>query len=121
MPLLSNAEQCAAVCIRLHAEYLFNSGQYSSIHFRDVNGNTMRNLGGASRKVFNNFPKRVYGMASTYSLSREMWQRPLADMQAGDVFVYAAVDRPDNYKIGPCCNGCRCRSQQKRQESISVD
>ena len=39
-------------------------------------------------------------MTSTYSLSREMRQRPLADMQPGDVFVYAAVDRPGNHKYG---------------------
>ena len=100
LPLLSNAEQCADVCIRLRAEYLFNSGQYSSIHFKDVNGNTMRYSGGASRKAFNNYLRRVYGMASTYSLSREMRQRPLSDMQPGDVFVYAAVDRPGNHKYG---------------------
>ena len=100
MPLLSNTEQCADVCIRLRAEYLFNSGQYGNIHFRDVNGNTMRFSGGASRKAFNNYLKRVYGMASTYSLSREMQQRSLADMQPGDVFVYAAVDRPGNHKYG---------------------
>lgn len=100
MPLLSNAEQCADVCIRLRAEYLFSSGQYSSIHFKDVNGKTMRYSGGASRKAFNNYLRRVYGMASTYSLSRELRQRPLADMQPGDVFVYAAVDRPGNHKYG---------------------
>ena len=35
MPLLSNAEQCADVCMRLRAEYLFSSGQYSSIHFNE--------------------------------------------------------------------------------------
>lgn len=100
LPLLSNAEQCADVCIRLRAEYLFNNGLYSSIRFKDVNGNTMRYSGGASRKAFNNYLKRVYGMASTYSLSREMQQRTLADMQPGDVFVYAAVDRPGNHKYG---------------------
>lgn len=100
LPLLSNAEQCADVCIRLRAEYLFNNGQYSSIHFKDVNGNTMRYSGGASRKPFNNYLRRVYGMASTYSLSREMRQRPLSYMQTGDVFVYAAVDRPGNHKYG---------------------
>ena len=99
-PLLSNAEQCADVCIRLRSEYLSNSGLYSSIHFKDVNGNTMRYSGGASRKAFNNYLRRVYGMASTYSLSREMRQRPLSDMQPGDVFVYAAVDRPGNHKYG---------------------
>ena len=100
LPLLSNAEQCADVCIRLRAEYLFNSSQYGNIRFRDVNGNTMRYSGGASRKAFNNYLRRVYGMASTYSLSREMRQRPLSDMQPGDVFVYAAVDRPGNHKYG---------------------
>ena len=28
IPLLSNAEQCADVCMRLRAEYLFQTGQY---------------------------------------------------------------------------------------------
>ena len=100
IPLLSNAEQCADVCIRLRAEYLYNSRQYGNIHFKDVNGNTMRYSGGASRKSFENYLRRVYGMASTYSLSREMKTRRLSDMQPGDVFVYAAVDRPGNHKYG---------------------
>ena len=95
MPLLSNAEQCADVCIRLRAEYLFNSRQYGSIHFKDVNGHNMRYSGGASRKAFINYLR-----SSTYSLSREMRQRSLSDMQPGDVFVYAAVDRPGNHKYG---------------------
>ena len=60
----------------------------------------MRYSGGASRKAFESYLRRVYGLASTYSLSREMQQRPLADMQPGDVFVYAAVDRPGNHKYG---------------------
>ena len=42
IPLLSNAEQCADVCIRLRAEYLYNSRKYENIHFKDVNNNTMR-------------------------------------------------------------------------------
>ena len=100
MPLLSNAEQCADVCIRLRAEYLFNSGQYGKIHFRNVNGKTMSYSGGASRRVFNSYLRNVYGLASTYSLSREMKQRPFTEIQPGDVFVYAAVDRPGNHKYG---------------------
>ena len=100
MPLLSNAEQCADVCIRLRAEYLFNSGQYGKIHFRNVNGKTMSYSGGASRRAFNTYLRNVYGLASTFSLSREMKQRPLAELQPGDVFVYAAVDRPGNHKYG---------------------
>ena len=100
IPLLSNAEQCADVCIRLRAEYLYNSRQYGNIHFKDVNGITMRYSGGASRKSFENYLRRVYSVASTYSLSREMKTRRLSDMQPGDVFVYAAVDRPGNHKYG---------------------
>lgn len=100
IPLLSNAEQCADACIRLRAEYLFNSGQYGKIHFRNVNGKTMNYSGGASRRAFNSYLRNVYGLASTFSLSREMKQRPLAELQPGDVFVYAAVDRPGNHKYG---------------------
>ena len=100
IPILSNAEQCADACIRLRAEYLFNTKQYGRIHFKDVNGNTMSYSGKSSRKSFESYLRRVYGLASTYSLSRELRQRPLADIQPGDVFVYAAIDRPGNHKYG---------------------
>lgn len=90
MPLLSNAEQCADVCMRLRAEYLYNCGRYGDIHFMDVNGNTMNYAGGYSRKAFESYLKKVYGLASTFSLSRELPRRKLKDMQVGDVFVYAA-------------------------------
>lgn len=100
IPLLSNAEQCADVCMRLRAEYLFNTGQYGKIRFNNVNGQTMYYGGEASRKAFERYMRNVYGVASTFSLSREMGQRPLKDMQPGDVFVYAAADRPGNLKYG---------------------
>lgn len=100
LPLLSNAEQCADVCMRLRAEYLFNTGQYGKIHFKNVNGKTMHYGGGSSRKAFERYLRNVYGVASTYSLSRELEQRQLKDMQPGDVFVYAAADRPGNQKYG---------------------
>ncbi len=90
MQNLSNAEQCADVCMRLRAEYLYKQGRYDDIHFQNVNGKTMRYNGGASRKNFESFLRRVYGEASTFSLSRELKQRHLPDMQPGDVFVYPA-------------------------------
>lgn len=90
LPLLSNAEQCADVCMRLRAEYLYNTGQYRRIRFQDVNGKTMHYGGGASRKAFERYLRNVYGVASTFSLSRELEQRRLKDMQPGDVFVYPA-------------------------------
>ena len=100
LPLLSNAEQCADVCMRLRAEYLYYTGQYGMIRFKNVNGKTMRYGGGSSRKAFESYMRNVYGVASTYSLSRELERRPLKDMQPGDVFVYAATDRPGNQKYG---------------------
>lgn len=100
IPIISNAEQCADVCMRLRAEYLFSTRQYDKIHFNDVNGNTMRFSGGSSRSAFEGYLRRVYDRASTYSLSRELRQRALKDIQPGDVFVYAAVDRPGNQKYG---------------------
>ena len=92
MPLLSNAEQCADVCMRLRAEYLYNTGQYGRIKFQNVNGKTLNYGGGKSRKSFEGYLKNLYGVASTYSLSREMKTGRLADMQPGDVFVYPARD-----------------------------
>ena len=100
MPLLSNAEQCADACMRLRAEYLFSTGNYGKIKFKNVNGKTMNYSGGSSRNAFERYMRNVYGVASTFSLSREMKQRPLKDMQPGDVFVYAAADRPGNQKYG---------------------
>ena len=90
MPILSNAEQCADVCMRLRAEYLFNTGQYGRIRFQNVNGKTLNYGGGGSRKSFEHYLRNLYGVASTFSLSREMKTRRLADMQTGDVFVYPA-------------------------------
>ncbi|MBO4580966.1 MAG: hypothetical protein J5701_01590 [Bacteroidales bacterium] len=96
LPILSNAEQCADACMRLRAEYLFRQGKYGEIRFNDVNGKTLTYTGGSSRKAFEKYLKQVYDVANTFSLSRELRQRPLAEVQAGDVFVYAAADRPGN-------------------------
>ena len=90
MPLLSNAEQCADVCMRLRAEYLFKTKQYNRIRFQDVNGNTMAYNGGKPRRIFEQYLRNLYCVASTFSLSREMKTRRLAEMQPGDVFVYPA-------------------------------
>lgn len=100
LPLLSNAEQCADACMRLRAEYLFNTKQYDKIHFMDVNHHTMRYGGGSSQKSFETYMRQVYATASTYSLTKEMQRRELKDMQPGDVFVYAACNRPGNHKYG---------------------
>lgn len=90
LPLLSNDEQCADMCMRLRAEYLYGAGK--SVHFNNVSGKRMT-FDGGSRKSFEKYLRRVYGVASTFSLSRELETRPLGDIQPGDVFVYAGADR----------------------------
>ena len=93
LPMLSNAEQCADACMRLKAEYLYQTGQYNKIKFQDVNGQSLRYSGGASREAFYRYLRRLYGVASTFSLCREMQPRPLAEIQPGDVFVYPGNGR----------------------------
>lgn len=104
VPLLSNDEQCADVCMRLRAEYLFHAKRYGRIRFRDVNGRTLSYTGGSSRKAFERYLRKVYGVASTFSLKNGTKRRELKDIRPGDMFVYAAGDhdleRKMNSKYG---------------------
>jgi len=91
--LLSNAEQCADVCMRLRAEYLYHAGRFSDIHFMDVQGNLLKYDGEESRESFEKYLKNVFNVANTSSLNKEMEIRFLSDIQPGDVFVYPAPNR----------------------------
>lgn len=88
MPLLSNDEQCADVCMRLQSEYLFKNGQYDKISFTALNGKKLTYTGGADRKAFESFMKRVFGSCNTTSLCSSLPSRRLEDMQIGDMFIY---------------------------------
>lgn len=90
MPLLSNAEQCADVCMRLRAEYLYQIGRANEIHFMDVQGNVLNYSGEDLRDSFEKYLRHVFDVANTYSLRKEMEKRELGRMQPGDVFVYPA-------------------------------
>ena len=90
LPLLSNAEQCADVCMRLRAEYLYHIGNLDNIYFLDVNGNVLNYNGEKSKESLEDYLREVFRVANTYSLSRQMDKRRLADIQPGDVFVYPA-------------------------------
>lgn len=90
LPLLSNAEQCADVCMRLRAEYLYQIGRASEIHFLDVQGNVLNYSGEDSKDSLEDYLRGVFRVANTYSLCQEMQDRILADIQPGDVFVYPA-------------------------------
>ncbi|UKS29567.1 DUF4846 domain-containing protein [Paenibacillus sp. HWE-109] len=102
-------QQCADAVMRLRAEYLYGSGKYDKIHFNftngfkadfatwrkgnriEVSGNkvswTKRGAASDSYEVFRSYLNMVFAYAGTLSLSKEMKQVPLSEMQAGDVFL----------------------------------
>ena len=90
MPMLSNAEQCADITMRIRSEYLFSQGRYSEIRFTDVNGKRLQYQGGGSRKALVSFLRKAYGCCSTFSVSRETEPRKMSEVQPGDVLVYPA-------------------------------
>lgn len=103
-------QQCADAVMRLRAEYLFQTKQYSKLHFNFTNGfkaeyskwmqgyrikvkgNKCSWCLGAkpstSRETFNAYLEMVFSYAGTLSLSKELKKKSLADIQAGDVFVF---------------------------------
>ncbi|MBQ8938926.1 MAG: hypothetical protein IJ047_01710 [Paludibacteraceae bacterium] len=88
MPLLSNDEQCADVCMRMRAEYLYKTKQYNKIRFTALNGEPISYTGGADRKAFERFMRNVFERCNTTSMRKSLKTRELKDMQIGDVFVY---------------------------------
>lgn len=88
--LLSNDEQCADVTMRHRAEYLWKTGRYNEICFRDVNKKNVQYTGGSSRVSFEKYMRKVYGVCNTYSVYHETQPRAVKDVQPGDVFVYPA-------------------------------
>lgn len=88
LPLLSNDEQCADVCMRLYAEYLFRHGRYNDICFTALDGEHLRYEGGDNRKAFEKFMRQVFGRCNTTSLYSSLSERKLEDIQIGDMFIY---------------------------------
>lgn len=88
MPLLSNDEQCADVCMRMRGEYLFRTGKYNQLCFTTLNGKKLQYTGRNNRKAFEQYMRQVFGSCNTTSLHRSLSARELKDMQIGDVFVY---------------------------------
>lgn len=102
-------QQCADAVMRLRAEYLYGKGLYDKIHFNFTNGfkadyatwmqgNRIAVEGNKARWVkktgysddyasFRKYLDMVFAYAGSLSLSKEMENIPLMDMQAGDVFI----------------------------------
>lgn len=88
--LLSDDEQCADVTMRLRAEYLWENGRYDEIRFSDTRNKNVQYTGGASRKAFETYMRRVYGVCNTFSVYHETQPHSIKNVKPGDVFVYPA-------------------------------
>ena len=95
-PLLDNYEQCADVCMRLRAEYLYSNRRFFDICFTDTRQKALHYYFGYCRPAFNKFLTTVYSWANTESMKLSMHVRKLADIQPGDVFVYDKYSRPSS-------------------------
>ena len=92
-PVLSNAEQCADVTMRIRAEYLWQNGQYNKIRFKSVGGKNQNYYGGSTRSKFESYLKDVYEHSNTASVYNETQVRDLSDVRPGDVLVYPSRQR----------------------------
>ncbi len=86
--VLSNDEQCADMTMRLRAEYLWSQGRYGDICFTSLDGKANPYTGGDSRKALESYLRRMYGICNTTSVFLETKERPLEEIQPGDVLVY---------------------------------
>ncbi|MBR4564106.1 MAG: hypothetical protein IKO26_06625 [Paludibacteraceae bacterium] len=88
VPLLSNDEQCADVCMCMWAEYMFQTKQYGKIRFTALNGEQISYTSGADRKAFERYMRKVFGRCNTTSMRNSLKTRDLKNLQIGDIFVY---------------------------------
>lgn len=102
-------QQCADAVMRLRAEYLYSKGRYGQIHFNLTNGfkadystwmqgNRIAVEGSKaywikktnysdSYSSFRQYMDMIFAYAGTLSLSRELQEVPVEEMQIGDVFI----------------------------------
>ena len=93
-PLVDEYEQCADVCIRLRAEYLYGENRFRKIHFVDTREKTLRYRYGACRPQFIRYLRKVFAWSNTESLRASLPQQPMDGLAPGDIFVYEKDARP---------------------------
>lgn len=107
-------QQCADAVMRLRAEYLFSTKQYSKIHFNFLNDGKPRYYSSYAvndycYKTFRKYMDYIFSYANTSSLLNEMKNIEIGEMQIGDVFIQKGkpyghaiivVDMAENKKTG---------------------
>jgi len=108
----SDLQQCADAIMRLYAEHAYAQQDYEAIFFNFTSGDRVRFSDWAkgkkpivkgnkvyfsaakgqvdySYKNFRSYLRRIFMFAGTASLAAELPKRPLAQLQAGDLFLQA--------------------------------
>jgi hypothetical protein len=83
-----NLQQCADAVMRLGAEYLYKQNNFDRISFTDNNGTLYKFHNPYTRKNFDNYLNRVFGMCGSASLSKQLKEHvEMKDIQPGDVLI----------------------------------
>ena len=81
-------QQCADVVMRLRAEYVFSTGQFSAIRFTDYAGKEYILGNSSTVAAFHQFMEKVYGFCGSASLEKQLHPvSSVTDLQPGDVFI----------------------------------
>jgi len=103
----SDLQQCADAIMRLRAEWLFSEKRFNDISFNLTNGFKMKysewkqgkrlnaecngwNTGGTASETHDDFMKYmkiIFNYAGTLSLSKELQNKNIKNLEAGDVFI----------------------------------
>lgn len=83
-----NLQQCADAVIRLRAEYLYNTRKFHEMIFTDNNNTPYRFQEPYTRRNFDKYLKRVFGMCGSASLTKQLKEHiEMKNISAGDVII----------------------------------
>ncbi|MES2850224.1 MAG: DUF4846 domain-containing protein [Bacteroidota bacterium] len=80
-------QQCADAIMRLRAEYLFDTKQFSTISFADNENTTYQFSLPYTKQHLHDYLQRVFGMCGSASLSKQLHKKGINDIMPGDVFI----------------------------------
>ena len=81
-------QQCADAVMRLRAEYLFATGRWNEIVFKDNAGRAYSYRSGNDRRAFDKYLLNVFGWCGTASLEKQLKRVACMDeVQPGDVLI----------------------------------